>query len=143
MSDAALQLLNEEEGRVPHAYQDHLGFWTIGVGHLIDQRKGGRLPDHIIDVLLAHDLEEKSLQAQALPGWERLNEVQQAVLISMVFQLGIEGVRGFRNMLAALSAGDLSKAAAHGRASKWAREDTPRRAQRQMRMLESGVWVPR
>ena len=21
-----------DEGDIPHAYQDHLGFWTIGVG---------------------------------------------------------------------------------------------------------------
>lgn len=34
-------LLTSDEGRVPHAYQDHLGYWTIGVGHLIDRRKGG------------------------------------------------------------------------------------------------------
>ena len=27
--------LENEEGRVRHAYQDHLGYWTIGVGHLI------------------------------------------------------------------------------------------------------------
>ena len=35
--------LRREEGSRPHAYQDHLGFWTIGVGRLIDVRKGGGL----------------------------------------------------------------------------------------------------
>lgn len=143
MSDAAFQLINEEEGRVPHAYADNMGFLTIGVGHLIDKRKGGRLPDHIIDALFRYDLDEKTGQAQTLPGWDALNEVQRAVLISMVFQMGLEGVRGFKNMLAALGAGELSKAAAHGRASRWAQVDTPRRAERQMKMLESGLWVPR
>jgi tetrahydromethanopterin S-methyltransferase subunit G len=24
------QMLEAEEDRVPHAYQDHLGYWTIG-----------------------------------------------------------------------------------------------------------------
>jgi lysozyme len=33
------EMLTRDEGRVRHAYQDHLGFWTIGVGRLIDQRK--------------------------------------------------------------------------------------------------------
>ena len=28
--------LRLEEGEVLHAYQDSLGWWTIGVGHLID-----------------------------------------------------------------------------------------------------------
>ena len=32
--------IEDHEGRVPHAYQDHKGFWTIGVGHLIDERRG-------------------------------------------------------------------------------------------------------
>jgi lysozyme len=137
------QLLNEEEGRVPHAYQDHLGFWTIGVGHLIDERKGGRLPDYIIDALLQHDIDEKLGQAKTLQGFDRLNEVQQAVLVSMVFQMGIGGIRGFPAMLRALAAGDINRAAAEGRDSKWAREDTPRRAERQMTMLESGLWLPR
>lgn len=36
--------LRQEEGSVPHAYQDHLGFWTIGIGRLVDQRKPGSAP---------------------------------------------------------------------------------------------------
>lgn len=32
--------LNSLWSAVPHAYQDHLGYWTIGVGRLIDKRKG-------------------------------------------------------------------------------------------------------
>ena len=31
--------LERDEGRVRHAYQDHLGYWTIGVGRLIDARR--------------------------------------------------------------------------------------------------------
>ena len=36
-----VEQLRRNEGEVLHAYQDHLGFWTIGVGRLIDKRKGG------------------------------------------------------------------------------------------------------
>lgn len=148
MSQIARQLIEEEEGRVPHVYRDHLGYWTIGIGHLVDQRKGGRLPDPIIDALFDYDYAEKRAQAERIPGFSRLNEVQQAAIVSMVFQMGFEpfdgdGFRDFRNMLAALARGDVKEAARHGRDSKWWREDTPRRAERQMRMLESGLWVPR
>lgn len=38
---------------MPHAYQDSLGYWTIGVGFLIDGRKGGRLPDAVRDFVLS------------------------------------------------------------------------------------------
>lgn len=44
--------LKAEEGRVPHAYQYHLGYWTIGVGRLIDKRKGGGLTPYEVDYLL-------------------------------------------------------------------------------------------
>ena len=36
--DKIIALLSLHEGRVEHAYQDSLGYWTIGVGHLIDKR---------------------------------------------------------------------------------------------------------
>lgn len=40
---AAIAHLRVEEGVRHKAYQDHLGYWTIGVGRLIDERKGGRI----------------------------------------------------------------------------------------------------
>lgn len=142
------QLLIEEEARVPYAYHDSKGLLTIGVGHLIDKHAGGRLPDLIIDALLDYDIAEKSGQAARIPGFERLNEFQRAAIIAMVFQLGFEpfdgdGFKDFSDMLRALAAGDVQAAAAAGRDSKWCREDSPLRAQREMKMLESGLWVPR
>jgi lysozyme len=140
------QLLIEEEGVVPHAYPDHLGFLTIGVGHLIDERRGGKLPHTIIESLLDYDIAMVMSQAKTIPGFSRLNEIQQAVVCSMVFQMGFEpfdgdGFKDFKNFLASLAAGDLVSAAAHGLDSKWAREDTPERAKRQMQMLKSGHWI--
>lgn len=148
MSALLRQLLIEEEGRVPHVYPDHLGYATIGVGHLVDERKGGGLPGAIIDALLDYDIREKGAAAARIPGFDRLNEVQRAQIISMVFQLGEEpfdgdGFKDFTKMLRCLAAGDVRGAAREGRDSKWARQDTPRRAERQMRMLETGLWVPR
>lgn len=39
--------LIRDEGNVPYAYSDSLGYLTIGVGFLIDKRKGGRLPEAV------------------------------------------------------------------------------------------------
>lgn len=143
MSNVAAKLIEEEEGRIAHAYPDHLGFWTIGVGHLIDEKKGGRLSDPIIDAIFAEDRAHAEKEAAQIPGYFQLNEVQRAVLVSMIFQLGDAGVEGFENMLGAIARGDLAEAGRHGRDSKWWRKDTPGRAERQMRMLETGLWVPR
>ena len=38
--------LTIDEGRVSHVYKDSLGYYTIGIGHLVDQRKGGRSEEH-------------------------------------------------------------------------------------------------
>lgn len=141
------QLLIEEEGRRAQPYYDSMGFVTGGIGHLLDPRKPCPLPESVIDIMFYYDLAEKHGQASMIPGFSRLNEVQRAVLISMVFQLGFEpfdgdGVKDFTNFLAALARGDVKGAAAEGLDSKWAKKDTPRRAQRQMKMLSTGFWVP-
>ena len=145
MSKIARDLISEEEGRRAQPYYDNAPekYVTWGIGHLADPRKPCPVPDHIIDAMFNHDYAEKTLQASVLPGFKDLNEVQQAVVVSMVFQMGFTRVQGFRKFLAALKRGDTRMAAVEGLDSKWAREDTPRRAQRQMKMLASGLWVPR
>lgn len=120
-----------EEGRVKHVYQDHLGFWTLGVGFLVDKRKGGEIPDAVIDFWLDYKLEEirKHLD-RVLPWWKTQPQRVQDGLVNMAFQLGVGGLLEFKNMLAALKAGDYPAAQAHARKSKWCEEDTPARAER-------------
>lgn len=136
--DLAHKLISEEEGRVHHVYQDHLGYWTIGVGCLVDARKGGGLCDEAIDVQLEHDIAHFRQQAESLPGYATLNDVQRAVIVSMLFQLG--SLAGWPNFRRALADGNLDAAAEAGLDSQWAKQ-TPKRAQRQMQMLRTGVWA--
>ena len=135
------QLLEDEEGRVAHAYQDHLGFWTIGVGRLIDKRKGGRLTDPEIDYLLSNDIAEKTGElARALAWFNDLDEVRRNTLIAMAFQMGTAGLLGFRNTLEMVKAGDYKAAGRGMLQSRWAQQ-TPLRAERMARQMESGVWI--
>lgn len=136
--DLAHKLVSEEEGRRRHVYQDTEGYWTVGVGCLVDARKGGGLCDEAIDVQLNHDLQTARKRAAALAGFELCNEVRKAVLVSMCFQLG--SLASWTNFRKALSAGDYDAAAEHGLDSLWARQ-TPKRAERQMQMMRSGAWV--
>lgn len=135
------QLLEDEEGRVAHAYQDSLGFWTIGVGRLIDKRKGGRLTDPEIDYLLANDIAEKTAElARALAWFNGLDEVRRNTLIAMAFQMGTAGLLGFRNTLEMVRTGDYKAAGRGMLQSRWAQQ-TPLRAERMARQMETGVWV--
>lgn len=139
MMNLATQL-RHEEGSVPHAYQDHLGYWTIGVGRLIDRRKGGGLSPDEIDYLLSNDITAKTREVfTALPWARELNEARQAVLIGMAFQMGTAGLLGFKNTLKHVQAGRWTQAATGMLASKWA-EQTPGRAARMARQMETGEW---
>jgi lysozyme len=130
--------LRRDEGVVRHAYQDSRGLWTIGVGRLIDERKGGGLSDEEIDHLLANDVSRvKSELDKFLPWWRDLDAVRQRALINMCFNLGIHGLLGFRNTLAAIQAHDWPKVAAGMLDSRWARQ-TGARAHRLAHMMETG-----
>lgn len=139
MSDLVERLLGEEEGRERCAYQDSRGFLTIGIGCLVDKRvTGAGLCDAAIDAQFEWDIRGASSLAAKLPGWEHCNNVQQAVLTSMVFQLGdLHAWAAFR---AALAMADFNAAANAGLDSAWARQ-TPARAQREMYMLRTGSWL--
>jgi lysozyme len=131
--------LEAEEGRRKSAYQDSLGYWTIGIGRLIDARRGGGLSDAEINYLLANDVNKAIAQMQGWPSWERVKSdpARATALISMCFQLGATGLAGFKNSLAAIAQGAWTTAAASLRASLWAKQ-TPNRAKRVIAMIETG-----
>lgn len=135
------QQLRRDEGEELSAYQDHLGFWTIGVGHLIDKRKGGKIPPHISQALLEWDIQQVTIEVyRALPWMSQLDPVRAAAVLNMAFQLGTPGLLEFKNMLAALRDQRWALAASHALDSKWAKADTPDRARRVARQLETGEW---
>lgn len=131
--------LRRDEGVKRYMYLDHLGFASVGVGRLIDQRRGGGLSDDEVDYLLANDIAKvKAGLDRAIPWWRGLDPVRQRVLQNMGHQLGIGGVMNFRKFLAHAKAGRWAKAAAEMLDSSWAREQTPERAARLAQMMKTG-----
>ena len=133
--------LRRDEGTKATAYQDHLGFWTIGVGRLIDSRKpgAGLRPDEI-DYLLRNDINDRvAALTKALPWFDRLDEARRGVLINMAFQLGTAGLLGFKSTLALIAAGKYAEAAEQMLKSKWATQ-TPARAKRLAEQMKTGEW---
>jgi len=138
--DLKSQLLREE-GAESCAYQDSLGYWTIGVGRLIDSRKGGGLSPDEIDYLLDNDI-KRNYEAvlAALPWIEKLNDARQAVLIGMAFQMGLKGLLQFKRTLGSIEDGHYSEAAAEMMDSAWAKQ-TFGRAARMAKQMETGEWT--
>lgn len=132
--------LRRDEGEVLYAYQDHLGFWTIGVGILIDKRKGGALRPEESEFIFRNRLKLlESELAQKLPWIVKLDPARKGVLLNMAFQLGVSGLLGFKTTLATVQAGKYQDAAKQMLQSKWATQ-TPARAQRLSNQMATGEW---
>ena len=145
MSGIVELLIGEEEGRSRTAYPDTSArkLLTIGIGCVCDARvPGSGLCDAAISVQFEHDSKSARDIAASWPHFEEMSEVRQAVLISMAFQLGAKP-RGWPHFMAALSNRDYMAAAVAGLDSDWAREQTSKRAHRQMQMLRTNLWIPR
>jgi len=130
MLDYLIEDLKADEGWRSFAYQDHLGFWTIGYGFLIDQRRGGELPVEIAEQWLLLAATERWNALVKVHPWliDQPGAVQRAVA-NMAYQLGVKGVSNFKKTLKALKAGDRELAAREALDSRWAAQ-TPERAYR-------------
>ncbi|WNA15958.1 baseplate hub subunit and tail lysozyme [Xanthomonas phage XaC1] len=111
-------------------YKDHLGYPTIGYGHLITINESFRdgLSTAQADSLLSKDITQKVLDAKFIYDQYKMDLPQDAqrVLVEMVFQMGKAGVMQFKNTLTLL-ANKNYKAAANGmRNSLWYRQTTNR-----------------
>lgn len=140
LNDKLIKQLSRDEGRKPSAYPDSKGYLTIGVGHLVDERLGGKLAPEVIDLQLTLDLQEKTRQVlSALPWASVLDEARLGVLINMCFNLGIKGLLGFPKMLAAIKARNWAHAA-HECADPNYVADVGERAHRLAKQLLTGEW---
>ena len=109
---------------------------TVGYGCLLCA-PGGITKDEALALLNARVAKARELAA-TIPVYASLDAVRQGVLVQMVYQMGLAGVLGFKNTLAALAAGDWARAASCMRLSRWA-EQTPSRANRLAAVIETGV----
>lgn len=133
--------LKVDEGVEPCAYSDSLGYLTIGVGRLIDKRKpGAGLRPSEIDFLLQNDVDDRIDQlTRRLPWFQNLDDARKGVLLNMAFQMGVDGLLGFKNTLKLIEDGKYTEAATAMMNSKWAQQ-TPNRAKKMARQMETGKW---
>lgn len=136
-----IKQLRQDEGSRSQAYQDHLGYWTIGVGRLIDARKpGSGLRDVEIEFMLQNDIEDRSRWlAEELPWTATLDDARRGVLLNMSFQLGKAGLLNFKNTLSLIRDGRYGDAANAMLQSLWAKQ-TPNRALRMANQMRTGEW---
>ena len=130
--------LVRDEGKRLVAYQDSVGLWTIGVGHLLGKDKRMlQLTESECAALLAWDIERAVTVARThVPAWDALDDVRQRALVNMAFNLGGR-LGGFRQFLAAVGTQDWEGAATAMVDSLWARQ-VGARAVRLQHMVRTG-----
>lgn len=139
-SELQRQLRGDEDVR-PCVYKDHLGYFTIGVGRLVDGRKDGAglRPDEIT-YLLNNDIDDRiDALTRRLPWFQDLDDARKGVLLNMAFQMGTEGLLAFERTLQLVEEGEYEQAAKAMLQSKWAKQ-TPARAERMSRQMATGQW---
>lgn len=132
-----------DEGVVLHAYADSLGYLTIGVGRLIDKRRGGGISYAEALLMLNNDVERhwKEL-TERMPWVLMLDDVRQIAVLNLAFNLGIEGLSRFVTTLAALKHGDWTAAARGLRNSLWFKQVQRSRSERIIQMILTGEARP-
>lgn len=136
--DALKAQLPIDEGVKDHAYQDSKGYWTIGVGHLIDKRLNGHVSGAVIALMLEEDIALADRAARVLvPPFDALSEARKEVICNMAFNLGQQRLSGFVNTLRAINEGRYDAAADGMSSSLWATQ-VGERATRLVKQMREG-----
>ena len=139
--------LIEDEGWRSKPYKCTAGHWTIGVGHkMMPHELRGDIgsiewtSEQVFNAL-RQDAHIAVRGCEFIFGRSRFNAMPDArkrALANMCFQLGADGLSKFKRMIAAIFDGDWEQAAIEALDSKWAKRDTPIRAQKVATLLRLG-----
>jgi len=134
-----------DEGYKTETYEDHLGFLTLGVGHLvldtdpeINQPIGTPVSEERIRDCLNNDIDTVCNELDRnLSWWRGLNDNKQRVMVNMCFNLGCPRLSKFKKFLAAMEDNDFETAAKEMMDSKWATQVGNRAERLKQRVLEN------
>jgi lysozyme len=134
----AFETLKIDEGLRLKAYQDHLGIWTIGYGTNLQVLE---ISEELAEQWLEDKWEYCKAAAAQIPGYDALNADRKDVIHSMIYQMGFNGVKRFKDMWAAIVLFDFEAAAEAMSDSRWYRDPkTQDRANRMAVRMAEGRW---
>ena len=132
-----------DEGQVNEIYNDHLGYPTFGIGHLILEGEpehglpvGTPVTEERVKECFEKDVENVIEDCKKLhDAWDGYPEEVKQIVANMMFNMGLTRLSKFNRHNAALQCGDWKEAAVEGRDSRWYKQVT-NRAERLMSRLE-------
>lgn len=138
MKETIEEMLIRHEGLRLFPYKDSKGILTIGVGRNLEDRG---ISAQEARILLGNDVTQAERDAMIWLGEETylfLNETRKMVVLDMCFQMGFHRISGFKRLRAAIRANRYADASREILDSKYAREDTPGRAQENATLMLRG-----
>ena len=122
--------LKIDEGCVYEIYNDHLGYATFGIGHLVlesDPEYGADIGTPVSDdrVIEAFEQDVQTVLSDCsilYPDFDELPEEAQQVIANMMFNLGRPRLSAFKGMKAGVDARDWNEAADQMVDSRWYRQ---------------------
>ena len=126
--------LTEDEGCVYEVYNDHLGYPTFGIGHLVresDPEHGEEIgtpvsEDRVIEAFES-DIETVLSDCETLyPNFDSLPEEAQLIIANMMFNLGYPRLSKFKGMKRGVDSEDWNAAADEMVDSRWYKQVTNR-----------------
>ena len=147
---ALVEQLTEDEGYRQDVYECSNGFPTVGIGFALKDLKPKLTPELALEILywqidkgIIHISKEHSQEilkkecpdlhfklSKKFKFYDNLPQMVKNCLINMSFQMGIFGVSKFKKALKAMENADWKEAGKEMLDSKWARSDSPARAER-------------
>lgn len=134
MIEKAIEQLKIDEGFKGVPYLCTANKVTIGYGRNLDDNP---LTEKEAEYLLLSDLTKVEAEANMIAYFSELNETRQAVIINMIYNLGITRLLKFKKMHKAIINGKFNTAATEMLDSKWARQ-VGNRANRLAKQMREG-----
>jgi len=135
-------IIQEEGGMLLDPYQDHLGYWTVGAGHLIRDHEKDELMNGITHQkgieLFLKDFNVAVDDAESFTEGMILDDNAHECIIHMVFQLGLPRLNKFVKFKKCLSENNISEAMKEMKDSLWYRQTT-NRANRIIKKMEKSL----
>ena len=138
-------IIKLEEGYVSREYHCSEGFRSIGYGRKLSNIKFETLGNTVaiekeeivfVRQRIADIISKLSVNKKI--AWCKCNEQRQAILISLAYQVGVDGILKFKKMWAAIEMSNFEEASRQMLDSLWAKQ-TKNRALRHAKTMKDGT----
>ena len=138
-ADDVLEMIKRHEGYRDKVYLDSKGVPTVGYGHAL--QVGSKVSLAVADKLFWDDMRSVYDDYSTLGIDLEADTVRKAVLLDLLFNLGLPRLLMFKRFLAAVRAGEWAKAEYELVESKWHKQ-VGVRAEELEQMIFSGEYPP-